>query len=1027
VAHLLIQDTDTLVGAVLDDAALDVAGNSARQLLSGLRLPTPVTGPDGHCTATGPIEALPTLTGQLVDGPAPDPNRPSDTAFALTMRVNPGTGWITLAGPTVAEPGDAGGMAALPPELVPYNPAAAGDPAAAVRDDPAHRRRRGAPLQLHQRPAPRELPCSAAERGARVRPGPAADRRHRPGHLRAQPQDPPADPGAAPDPRRPGPAHRERDLLAVPESLLARARADAATRYELVRAGRHGTGEPADTVLDATFAALLLPPAPVTVAASLGPGLGTFAAPVFALATTLRLTRPGGLVDPAFRAPAGDRPAQLADAAVPAPAEAQGRSGAATLTLAAFAAAFHAAFPDLRLGTARADAESGGGRAADLWVVDFRKEKGIAQVAAGPPVPMPDGTRAPRYFALRPLYPGPVTRLGVDVRALLDGSLSPGTTPVDFQGLDTEVLARRLIADVDLFLGAGYAPGVYADPAARGALGLVLAARRVLSAAIARGLDPVLTAEDQYMQAGKAEAVAALRQELAADLSRAYDTAVVVQYAATVDSPWTRGAALPPARLYGTAQPVGGTGEAQALPYTLSAARTVLDRPLSSVTFLMRVPDPGYHGAIPIDLDYNLLDLQFGIRPVTGGPGFEDSSWLAFYPPLAGPAKPAAVQTRLGAARVPVPLSAYPAPPSLIGQSARPTAAGPRPSVADTRLWTYSLTYSHEHAEQDEVLVTARFNVPPERSAASAPPDDVAVALMRYNTVADGLWELLAYYAGSAGVPAETAARAAGSFANLVSGVAEQWTRHWPAAADLEQQQTDSEPVVGAGAGADTRTDTGSGTDAPPRDPVPSRYDFRVRVGYATDPAGVVLLDTVTLSGLGSGPVDPAIWPAVSCRAPGGRDILLEPQVPVGVSRTYRVPAADRIPAGEPPVLTLGWAGLPVALYQNARAELPVRRNQELLGAGGPATCDAFVFRTALTQAPAPVTPTLSWAEPIDISELGGTLAAALASAFTQLSLPSAGLVAAVSLSSAARRSAAQTQRRSSPSACPSHSRLASS
>lgn len=128
-AHLLIQDTDTLVGAVLDDAALDVAGNSARQLLSGLRLPTPVTGPDGHCTATGPIEALPTLTGQLVDGPAPDPNRPSDTAFALTMRVNPGTGWITLAGPTVAEPGDAGGMAALPPELVPYNPAAAGDPA----------------------------------------------------------------------------------------------------------------------------------------------------------------------------------------------------------------------------------------------------------------------------------------------------------------------------------------------------------------------------------------------------------------------------------------------------------------------------------------------------------------------------------------------------------------------------------------------------------------------------------------------------------------------------------------------------------------------------------------------------------------------------------------------------------------------------------------------------------------------------------------------------------------------------------
>jgi LysM repeat protein len=742
-------------------------------------------------------------------------------------------------------------------------------------------------------------------------------------------------------------------------------------------------------------AALLLPAAPVTVSASLGQDVPTFAAPVFPLSVTLRVQRPKDLIVTECRTPLQDGPVERGDCVVPAPAQAQGRSDAATLTLAAFAAQFHEALPGLRLGTSRAPADAGSARGQeageagmqtagktqpDLWVVDFRRE-GITSVQVAPKVLMPDGSLAPRCFALRPLYNDLVTRLGVGVRALLpDGTLAPEAVPTDFQGVDAEVLARRVLSDVDLFLSAAYAAGVYADPDARGALGTVLAAKQSLAPAVARGLATVLDVQDPSAAAGLEDAVETLRQELAVNLSRAYDTAAVVQYNASVDSPWTRGTALPAARLYGTAQPAGA---AQGLPYTLTAAKTSLDESASTVTFLMRVPDPAHHGAVAVDLDYGILDLEFGIRPVQGVAGYEQSAWLAFFPPLVGAAKPPALRTSLGQARVPIPLRAYPATPSLLGQSAQPSKPGPPPDLTATRLWTYALTYAHEHAEQDEVQVTARFNVPAESRATAAPVEDVATAMARYSAVADGLWALLSYYAtADAAVPAAVAANAAHTFAGFVAIIAGLWDAHW-------------RPDGGGGQDA-ARAAAPSGAQG--RGPAPQSYDFRVRVGYATDPDGVVLLDTVTLGSADGQPVPVGTWPLVACRAPGGATVWLEPDSPGEFSRVYRVPAADRIPAGDPPTVTLQWPDLPADRFQNARAELSVRRNQRLLGPEGPATHEDFVYRTPLTQAPAAVAPLLSWADPIDITSLGDTLDAALVTAFAQLSPPGTDLPATLSL-----------------------------
>lgn len=68
------------------------------------------------------------------------------------------------------------------------------------------------------------------------------------------------------------------------------------------------------------------------------------------------------------------------------------------------------------------------------------------------------------------------------------------------------------------------------------------------------------------------------------------------------------------------------------------------------------------------------------------------------------------------------PLLVEPAMPSLEAQDA--TAQGAA-DLAETACWRYHLRYWHEHAAQDEVIVTASFNIPPpsDDETTTAPTD----------------------------------------------------------------------------------------------------------------------------------------------------------------------------------------------------------------------------------------------------------------------------------------------------------------
>ncbi|WP_406511397.1 hypothetical protein OG851_03005 [Streptomyces sp. NBC_00161] len=708
---------------------------------------------------------------------------------------------------------------------------------------------------------------------------------------------------------------------------------------------------------DAAFlrrgARALLPQARVSVAAVLPAELPLADTTVpFPLSVALRLARPDVLVDPAFRTGDGAGAAERADAPVPPHVTDSGEPGKESLTLAAFETSFRAAFPLLRLATGRAP--DGG---TDLSVVAFT-EGGITdvQVAPGLTWQEPDGTARtmPRVFALRPLSNELVSRSGVPVHALgPDGNLAPDATPTDFDSVDAEVWARRLLADIDLFLTAAYATAVHADPATGDALARVLAAKRTLSRAVARGLWPVLDVADPHAVPAQAAAVARLADELSVNLSRAYDAAALVQYDATVEPPENTVGGRP-ARLYGTlATPPGAS-------YTLSSAKTDLSAASSYVGFLLRLPDPRWQAYVPVDLDYGFLDLEYDVAAEPQIGGYEASRWLAFYPPLTGDAKPSALRTSLGRADVPVPLRAYPASPVLLGQTAGATFAQEPPTLAGAPLWTYAVSYAHEHAAQDEVRVTAAFNVTVGAGPAGAGTEDVMSALARYVSVADGLWSLLAGYVSDSGDGAAYA-NAARTFGDLVRLVADAWDRRWPAAEPAAAPATLGPPSVTPG-------------------PDLVEVTLGVRVGYTVEDDATYLA-AVELTPVTASPGPGGAWPEVAYVDAAGNTVSLVPDAPVGTSRTYRFDPP--LPATGWPQFRLCWPGLHVMAYQNARATLTVRRNTRLVP-DGPPTDEQFVFRTAPAVAPDVVTPLNVWDEPVDLTALG-PLEDALTAAFTTL------------------------------------------
>ncbi|MBL8297656.1 MAG: LysM peptidoglycan-binding domain-containing protein [Rhodanobacteraceae bacterium] len=709
-----------------------------------------------------------------------------------------------------------------------------------------------------------------------------------------------------------------------------------------------------DQPLFAAGAKALLPPRSLVLEAAIGAGTGPFRTPVFPLDVSLRLQRPAALVAPAFRRPEQDGPAERAQSSVPAPTSAQGQGADPPQTQSQFAQRFLTVFPQLRLATGKV-----AGVAADLWVVDFTTD-GIASVTVAPGVAAPQGAAFwPRSFALRPLYADLVTRSGIIYAEVKpDGTLRPAEHGRDFQGVDVEVWARRFLGDVDRFLTVPYASGVFADTRARPALARILDAKQKLVGGVAAGLAEILVLDDPKAAAGRAAAVETVSQQLGINLAQAYAAAAVVQYDASVVSAWTGAeSGLRPARLYGEARLIDPvSGEVLGRHNGLTSAKTLLDQPSSFVSFVLSVDDPAHQREAELNIDYVYSYIEFDVQDINvgAGPAYQSSNWLNFLPTLSGQARPANLHTRLGTSRIPLPLRAYPAMPALEQQDA--TAQGAS-DLAETALWRYSLRYSHEHAAQDEVIVTASFNIPPPPpTLLAAGRTDIAASLARYDSAAASLWPMLSYYDDPASGDAATAANAANSLAELIAAVADDWAAYWQ---PLDVPAAESPDAVAT---------------------VPARADYRfsAQLEYSDDGQHIEFLQ-LTREQDQPGPA--GLWPIAVYRSPAGHVVDLGTGSGDGAVRRYAFDPP--VPAAAWASISLTWGSLNLASVQNARASLAVVRNRDLNDEA--ATTEDFVYRSATVDAAAIVTPLNIWPQGIDISALGDTVEAALNATFTTL------------------------------------------
>jgi LysM repeat protein len=738
------------------------------------------------------------------------------------------------------------------------------------------------------------------------------------------------------------------DDLVVPGARLAAAGVEVTTipgdtlgslvRSFVSKLERTGGGGVAPTLADIIAAnagrpflrggsRVLLPPAPVILPVRVD-GADPLPDPIAPLQVTLRLSRERDLVDPRF----WGSPVELTEVPL-RPAIAAGSSQAVSTD--GFASRFLAAFPSLRLATGQAKGADG-----DLWVVSFGRD-GIERVDFG-------GAGSPRFFALRPLYDELVTRTNVPIAPLLaDGTLGP-PVPTTFAGVDAELWARQFLADFDRFLEAPLASAAYRDHGLRPLLDRLLAHKRNLASRIADGLDATF-ADQAPDDAARVAAVEVLRQALLVSLSAGYDTNAVVQFEADVESGWRREGAAG-ARLVGTLERASSAASASAV--TLTSAKLGLARGREFLTSRLLASDPAAQASISLRARYEVANLEHGIHEVVDG--YEASDWLTFAPALAGDTLPKALaSTAFEEVLVPIPLRTYPQLPQLIGQVACASESQDPPPLERAALWDYAVTYSHEHAAQDEVAVTTHFNASqPTRTDDLMP--DVATALARYTAVAPPLWDLLGELGGPAGAVARPLIlNAVGVLELLVGDIVLAWS---------------------AGVRAGLVDEPQGGTS------------HTVSVSLATNSAGGRrLYASATLLAGGSGPGPGRRWPEILFHPATGPALPLVRGVATGGRCTYAFPLATPVEPGVWPRLTITWPELSVTEFERARASVAVRRNLHLAGPTGPRTAPAFVLRSGDVATADAVTPLLEWSAPVDITSYGETFAEAIAKAVTQI------------------------------------------
>jgi hypothetical protein len=427
-------------------------------------------------------------------------------------------------------------------------------------------------------------------------------------------------------------------------------------------------------------------------------------------------------------------------------------------------------------------------------------------------------------------------------------------------------------------------------------------------------------------------------------------------------------------------QPLLTAGETlyltQVLPdITLSTAKVSVGRvgktdglapPLS---FLFSLKHPRQYRKLFLSLKYVINEMEFGIRNVPNTNGYQASSWLTFVLPIGSDeGADVGVKTVMSQVQIPIPLRAYPVPPTLVAQSGLATdatgpALTPEEAIAQGKSWDYRLDFQSANAAQDSNHVQVSFNsfrgaTGPQVSVLSpSRVQAVFAALAEYIEASASLNTDLALLLRQPNQTAAIAVSVLDTFATNVaqalgfSAASALLTAQWPALTYLYKLQTTAA----------------------------NRELSELVLTYESGPTGATS----------------PLWPEVLIRsltAPTGGTGADAGFIPLtrfgptaGMTATYSYP--PDFPIDVPITQRFLFEGRDVIQNQDASGGIYLTRNDDLIASGplgavspsGPTapprsveTNEAFLYQTPFVSFINPLTPFLSDSTPIDVANLRG-------------------------------------------------------
>jgi hypothetical protein len=461
---------------------------------------------------------------------------------------------------------------------------------------------------------------------------------------------------------------------------------------------------------------------PYTIASPIVPGTIADYENIFALTVGVHITRTRN-IDPAFTSSSG---VALAATAL----QPQSQKDACTipsgdssyLSLTTFAQQFETTFANqpttgillkIATGTNLSNNDSDPNAQPPIWVVrlDSTGANGIRytynndEVYFFSPIPLANSLQS-FSAAILPYASGKPYPAGVAVTN-------------NFSSIDLDGWGLQFLENVDRFLSPAYAvPAFLLDNGV--SLQKVLDAKQSLAEAIEGTIDFIIEPANKA-GANIGNAQEKWKNQILIQLSNAYRFVAAVQTPVAIDSDYTGPNNDPPAApyvpwLYGTM--IGNDpsvpDESGSVPasteYALSTAKVPMGNGSSWLTYMFEAKDTAASRSFAFgNMQYVVSHVEQQIQPVQGIDGYLASTWLTFVLPLDD------ALSNVGPITIPIPLRAYPTPPSILSQAGLyPVNDGATPpiTIPQIRDWNYTYTYQNAAAAQDTINTKVEFNIP---------------------------------------------------------------------------------------------------------------------------------------------------------------------------------------------------------------------------------------------------------------------------------------------------------------------------